>query len=268
MEDFFYRILLEISQEAYKKSVNDFKIKISPEIRQSFHARYFLNKRLIEVYNLYRDGQFIIAALIHEFAHHIAWTRHKDSKHDKLFYQILKELLSAAVRLGYLDYGKIKEVDDARDIRMMEKYFGPVTEIYNPEKNHHKDQSVIKVRNSFSIKDQLKERGYKYNSQEKAWQKEINNSDAESEKEYIESIADQAEIDIISFSDISLTVYYYIIISGKPYELTDNLKKLGYWYGGYYQKDKWVKKVEGRNLLDEQKKLTSIGLSFQIKTKL
>lgn len=268
MEKFFKKILCEIAEEAYGEPVANFRIKINPEERKGFHGRYWGDKKIIEIYNLYRETEYIIATTIHELAHHVTNTRYNELAHNKLFYKTLKELLSAAVRLGYLDYKKARKKQDSRDIEMMEKYFGCIVEEYDPCNNPHANQSIIKVRNSFSIKDQLKERGYTYNSQEKVWQKEIDNSEADEEKQYVESLAQKVKADIMPYDAIELKIFYYIIVGDGAFDKRNQLKELGYWFGGYFQKDKWVKKVEGKDLLDEKRKLISLGIKFRVKNNL
>ncbi|MGK9185738.1 hypothetical protein KXS12_26380 [Priestia filamentosa] len=47
---------------------------------------------------------------------------------------------------------------------------------------YKKDWYVVKLYQSFSIRDELKSQGYKYSSLEQAWTKEINEDKVEEEK--------------------------------------------------------------------------------------
>lgn len=269
MEKLLKSILYEIAEKTYNKKPKNFEVKIIPEERKTFHGQYWPDQKRIEIFNLSRPTEYVISTSIHELAHHIAYSEYGDISHNKLFYKTFKELLETSIKLGYVNYDSIRIKQDSLDIQQMEKYFGKITVKYDPSLDSNKDYSLFKIINSYDIKDELKKMKYFYNSTEKIWQKKIKNSDIESEKEKITKLNSNVKFQVTSFNNLDIKVFYYIIIVGDTYDCKDELKQLGYLFNGYNQKsNKWIKKIEAKEIDKESSELSKLNLKYKIKTNL
>lgn len=267
MEKLIKSVLYEIAEKTYNKKPRSFDVHIIPEERKSFHGQYWPDKKLIEVFNLSRPTEFVISTTIHELAHHIAYTEYSNLKHDKQFYKIFKELLETSVKLGYVNYDKVREKTDSLDIQQMEKYHGKITAKYDASMDSNKDYSLIKVFNSYEIKDELSKIGYFFNSTEKLHQKKVHNNSIEKEKGKLLKISENIKYEILPFNNFNIKVYYYVVVEGDTYNHKEELKNNGYIFNGYYQKNnKWIKKIEAKKIDDEALFLKSLNLSYIAKS--
>lgn len=266
MERRIKEILVDIAEKTYGEPPKPFKIEIYPEERKTFHGDYCPQTKTIRIFNLSRPIDHIVSTTIHELAHHIDYSKYGSSGHNKRFYGIFRELLKTSIELGYVDYNSVKNKKDSLDIQQMEKYYGELVAYYNEEKDENKNKYIIKVFKSFNIKNYLYNNGFKYNSIEKSWDKNVTSEEIEDIKQQILKEDPNVKIEIKKFNDMSMDVYYYILVSKNTYEHKEELSKNGYFWKGYNEKsNSWVKKIKTENLKKEKAFLSSLGLEYKIK---
>ncbi|MDU6333756.1 MAG: hypothetical protein E6584_21585 [Enterobacter hormaechei] len=244
--DYFY----EENREEYKK----FYIKIIPKEMKSIHGRYFFNNSLIEVFNLSRPYNHIITTILHEVAHHIDYCNRGKSDHSKTFYEEFYNLIIAALELNIISKNDIITETDSADKDRLEKYFGNIENWNIKEAEYKKGMKIIKVSNSYSIKEYLKNRNYKYSKLEQLWFKEIEVNNLEEEMNFLKEIIYEENIKVIDSRDLEIEAIYYIVVLNS-YNYRDILKESGYIYNGYgIKKKSWNKKIKA-NELDKEKDL-------------
>jgi len=256
------QILIDIATDAYGKTPDKFEIEIFAQERKTFHGQYNPNKKLIQIYNLSRPTEYVISTTIHELAHHIEFTTYGQTGHSKRFYRILKKLLETAVEKGYVKYNTIREKTDSVDLAQMEKYYGKIKATYDETKDKNKDYTMMKVKNSYEIKEELKARGFFYNKQERVWQKKILKTDYNAEKEKIEALGN-VEIIRMDFDNIQIDACYFIIITGNTYDIKDKLKQNGFFWNG----SSWVKKIQAKDMDKELHFIKKEKLNYKISEK-
>ncbi|MGK9185713.1 hypothetical protein KXS12_26240 [Priestia filamentosa] len=180
------------------------------------------------------------------------------TNHTKVFYEVFPQLLLTDVGRGLATAEDILTEDDSADKKRLEKHFGPVEEWEIPEQEYKKDQYVIRVYQSFSIKDKLKNRGYKYSSLEQAWTREINEDRVEEEKNTVAQWIDEKCIVIEQANTMKIESYYYLCVSN-CYDHRDYLKENGFRWNGYGMEKAWVKKIPTQSLQKEEAKLLHLA---------
>jgi hypothetical protein len=225
---------------------------------KSIHGRYYPHNRKIEVFNLSRPNGHTIATTLHEVAHHIDHCLRKKSDHSKAFYEIFHQLLITAIGMDIMTKQDILTERDSADKKWLEKHFGDIDEWNISPLDYKQDSYLIKVYQSFSIKDKLKKRGYKYSSLEQAWLKEMSVSEAEKEKEIVAQWIDEKNIKIEQANTIKIESYYYLCVSN-CYDHKAYLKENGFMWNGYGMKKAWVKKIPSQSLKSEEAKLLKLS---------
>lgn len=265
-----HRILTEIMNKTYPdKNIPSFWIEVNAKEMATFHGDYYPLKRKIRIFNLSRETTHIITTSIHELAHHVDCCLNGTSGHNKRFYGIYKELLETAIKMGIINYDVVRSVTDAADIRSLEKYYGQLTVTYNQDLDTNKDIRIIKVFNSFAIKDKLKNRGgYSWNSVEQAWCKEISLAELAEENLFLLSLTSEENIKIQSLHDLKIEAVYYIVVKG-GYEQRNILKQNDYKFNGYgYKGNVWVKKIKANDFQMEKNFLDAIrDIKYKVENK-
>lgn len=258
-----YKTLCDVVDQAYPlESYPDNKFKkffidIKVKEMKSIHGRYYPDKRKIEIFNLSRPNGHIIATTLHEVAHHIDCCIRKKSDHSKTFYEIFHQLLVTAIGMGVISKHDILTARDNTDKKWLEKYFGDIDEWDISTLDYKQNTCFIKVYQSFSIKDKLKNRGYKYSSLDQAWVKEISVSEAEEEKQVVSQWIEEKNIKIEQANTIKIESYYYLCVSN-CYDHKAYLKENGFMWNGYGMKKVWVKKIPSQSLKSEETKLLKL----------
>ncbi len=126
--------LLKLGEVAYPelKDFNTFVISLEEEESKTAHGDYTYATRSIRIYNsINKSREHLIATAIHEIAHHVEFLQTGTSGHSKNFYSIFHNLLCYMLVLNLLNFdydeAKAKNLLDANDLRMFEKYFGVPT---------------------------------------------------------------------------------------------------------------------------------------------
>ncbi|GAB6458761.1 hypothetical protein CON36_33015 [Bacillus cereus] len=249
-----HKILKTIVEKTYpNEKILSFFVEVHAKEMRSRHGDYNRRERKIRIFNLSQPTEYTVGTALHEVAHHVEYSLYGDTGHSKRFYQVFKELLETAVQMGVVDYQKLRTQQNASDIRALEKHFGPVTSTYNPEIDDKRNMYVIEVMNSYSIKDILKSRGYKFQAQKQCWSMEVEEQDIEQEKNLILQHLSPENLNIRKANDINIEAIYYVIVHNS-YSCKDQLKQNGYYFNGYNQKGNvWVKKIKSTELRQEEK---------------
>lgn len=113
------------------------------------------------------------------------------------------------------------DASDSGKIRNMIKDYEPVSVGYK------ENISIIRVHNCYDIKNELKERGYHYNSVEKAWETET--SDVVAEERYLKHLKADASYDV-SNNFMSFNRKSYICAGQGSYDIKDYLKDNGFFF--------------------------------------
>lgn len=255
IEKQIHDILLSLAKDTFPdKNIKEFYINIVGKEMNSIHGDYRPRTRTIRVVNLSRPISYIISTSIHELSHHVECCIYGDSGHSKRFYQIYKDLLEKAIKQGIITYENIL---GQWDIEKLEKNVGKI----NASLEHKKesDEMVVKVGNCYTIKEQLKDRGYGYNKVEQKWQKMVNVNLVEDEKSFLKEVIDMKNVEITGKYEITLNPIYYISVSN-CFDCKDTLKENGYRYKGYNKKGNcWVKKIKASDVDIEKKFLSKLS---------
>lgn len=265
-----YELMCDIVNKAYPPSdypdnrFTKFFIKIQTKELKTIHGRYFRNTREIEIFNMSRPNGHIVMTTLHEVAHHIDYEIRGSSDHSKTFYIVLKQLLVTAIGMGVLNQNDLLTKHDSADLERLIRHFGDINEWDIPFVLYKSEDFTIRVRQSYSIKDLLKARGYHYSKLHQAWEKTFT-AGLEDELIYLRGIIQEEHIEVSSSKELSFNTYYYICVF-ESFQHRERLKELGYIYNGYgIKKKSWNKKVLSKELKKEKIKLNDlVGIKVKV----
>lgn len=250
-------LLCDIVKYTYGQDCNEkylkFYVEISDKNSLSYHGKYNERNHKITICNTYRDDESILCTTVHELAHHIDCCNRGTSNHQKPFYAEYEKLLFTAMNMGIIHKKKFldttKDASDSNKIRKMMDNYIPHPIPYK------QNQSTVSVYNSFAIKNELSSRGYHFNGNTKAWEKETDTP--EQEKEWLEQFKD-IQIEISDATDLHFEGEIKLIAMGDTYSIKDELNAAGF----HYQNKKWIYKAKNENEVTEiKKKFPSITFS-------
>lgn len=265
-----YKLMCDIVNQAYSQEdypnnrFTKFYIEIKQKEMKTVHGRYFRDQRRIEIFNMSRPNGHIVKTTIHEVAHHIDYEMRGSSDHSIQFYEIMKHLLVTAIGMGVMTKNDLLTARDSADTKRLIGYFGDIHNwtilsiFYKPE------ESTIRVKQSYPIRNLLSARGYHYSSIHQAWEKTLA-ADLEKELTYLRSITQEENIEVSSSKELSFDSYYYICVFNS-YSHKEKLKELGYVYNGYgFKKKSWNKKVVSKELNKEKSMLSDFsGIDIKV----
>lgn len=236
-------ILLDVAKKAYPEVEHQkFYLKIINEQRKSKHGDWTEphdgKSAVIQVFNLTRGTHDIVKTSLHELGHNTEYSIYGSTGHSKRFYEIYKKLLETAIEMNVI---KLDEINSTRDIDLIRKHHGEI--VVTKQQQYKGNVKIIKVKNAFLIKDQLKQMGFGFNSIEKTWDIEIKNEDAASLQESLKLLTADDNIVITDFSDLSVDLQSYIVVGGETKGIKDNLKENGYYFHAENGICVWIKKV-------------------------
>ncbi|AVD54537.1 hypothetical protein BEH_24550 (plasmid) [Priestia filamentosa] len=268
-----YQTLCDVVKKAYpveqypNNAFTKFFVDIKVKEMKTIHGRYYPKTKKIEIFNLSRPNGHIIATSLHETAHHIDHCLRQKSDHTKAFYDVFYQLLVTAMGMGLVTKEDILTEDDSADKDRLEKHFGPIEEWDISIQDYKKNRHVVKVYQSFSIKDKLKNQGYKYSSLEQAWTREINEDEVEEEKNTVAQWIDEKCIVVEQANTMKIESYYYLCVSN-CYDHRDYLRENGFRWNGYGVKKAWVKKIPTQSLEKEEARLLHLtNIKVKVATK-
>lgn len=206
----------------------------------------------IRIFALSEEGyKEVLITTMHEVSHHIDHILRDRSGHDAAFYDVHKRLLFAAMDMGILlrsDVVDSKSRAQNRDklARMMQEY------VPHPVR-YKQDTAQVFVRNAFRHKEQLKARGYHWNSLDTSWVREVEKEKAEEEKAALLSMGIPVEsVQIVESGAVITRLRKLVRIYNFPYENRQVLKDLGYrWISAGKC---WEKQIVGEEIPEEDRK--------------
>lgn len=229
----------------------DFKLVITGKELKSKHGQYIFNERKIELFNLTRPPGAVLLTALHEVTHHIEFMDLGESGHKQTFYERFHPLILTSLSLGFIDTEDIVAVDkDTKDLENLEKYCGSMR-YWKYEVQETALVRTLHVTNSYSCKNLLNRRNYKWFPQLKAWEKDYSNEEqAKNEQALLLSLYPELKIEIMRPIDALLSFHYYLAVTG-GFDQKEAMRDAGYIWNGYGVKKAWVKKVPVTEYLNE-----------------
>lgn len=228
-----------------------FKLYISPEERTSRGGYYDINEKIIVLHNIRHGNLWLIASALHELAHRLQdcrWGCENVSPHGKEFYTEYQKLFYTALNMNLMD---VSYYDGGFGYKAEKKKIYKWIEEYEPEPIDYKPNfpPIIRVYNSFSIKDDLKALRYSWNSIEMYWEKETESvpEDTNVLKNMNIMYADEEDSSIkkpyftVKSSDLTIKPIVYIEAIGDTYKYRELLKEYGFVFRE--KGKKWIRKV-------------------------
>ena len=201
-----------------------FYVEIVDKVLKSKHGDYDYRNHRIRVFNLYRPDALITATTIHELAHHIDTMNRGHSDHSSYFYDEFEKLLFAAIDMEILSIEQIMEAN--RDATYYNKICN-IIKHYEPKISDYQNSKKFIVSNCYEIKNEIKNRGYKFNAINKTWEKNVPKEEIEEEQTFLNGL--NAEYVIKNKGFIGFDKTNNVIIAGKgSYENKEALKSLGF----------------------------------------
>ena len=248
------RILADIIDVAYndesgymREKYKDFNLRIENYNLSSKHGTYNPREHSIVVNNMYRGTGSVIKTCLHELAHHIDFTQNGRTGHQKPFYLAYRRLIYASLDMSLTkksDFDTVDSSDSNKVWKMVEEYT-PRKVYYVPP-----EERIIKVRNCYAKKDELKSRGFRWNSIEQVWERKSEDEEADI------NLMKELELSDYTITQASLRVeaITYLVASGKTYDVKDILKEKGFFYKK--EEKSWVKKIPSDQFDGEYASLT------------
>lgn len=250
MDDIIEHAYADLPEEK-RKQLKWYKIYILPNEKARSSGRYFYKENKIEVYNPRLGSDHMAKCCIHELAHRMSYCIHGSSEgtgHGKNFYAEYRKLIYAALDMNILGeetFNNDQWSSDQNKVRKIISEYEP-----NPVDYIMDFPPVIKVYNSYSIKDALRGRGYAWNSIEMLWEKET--EDTENEIAFLESMGaveqtleneNQREKPtfVVDENSMLMSPVAYIEAKGNTYDAREALKAHGFFFVS--KGKKWVCKV-------------------------
>lgn len=264
------KILNDIIDVAYAEETpgargryKHFKIYIETNNRKSRHGEYRLEDSSIHVFNAYRDARMIAITCIHELAHHIDRMKHGTTGHQKPFYDEYTKLLYAALNMRILTPDEDKDLyRDSSDGQKVRKIINAWVPAYVDYKGL--DNRVVKVRNGYNQRDALKARGYRWNSVEQVWEKEISQEEEAEEQDFLQGLELEADLDK---AGLMVTAMVSLYATGETYEVRSLLHQHGFRFNK--EKKQWSKKVKSTEVKKEAETMNAmpefLNVSFTYK---
>lgn len=148
-----------------------FKLKFDKRELRTKLGDYDRRTHQIRIFNCHKSENVnTVLTLLHEASHHIDWVIRGTTNHDKHFYYVHKQLLYSAFDLNKITK---EEVLDMERVSMSDKKIRKMAYEYTPKGKHEKVEKNglvdFAVFNCYSVKDTLKENGFRWNATLKAW---------------------------------------------------------------------------------------------------
>jgi hypothetical protein len=195
----------------------------------------------IKVFNHSRKTNNIVKTCVHELAHNVEYSLFSTTGHKKSFYKIYKKLLETSIRMGIIVNDDLEHI---RDIRILIKHHGPIEEEFAPEEEYKPDTYIIKINNSYILKETWSRRGYKYVPIEQSWCRELSSDEVIEEFTFVSKIVAKENLKCFKSRDFEVESKGYIL-AYNSYNFKDVLYGRGYIFKGYgHEKgNPWVKKI-------------------------
>jgi len=252
LEDIIYHAYYgKVPEETYKR-LTMFRVEIDNKVVKSFNGKYSPAERRIILNNLFRNQVNLVKTSIHELAHHGDHILNFQCGHSKSFYNVYEVLLHTALNMGFLTVADVADmVRDSRDYhkvqRMLERYVPSPIE-------YKKEEKRFVVRNCFTVKDILKENGFRYNSLSYTWEKVVPISEVDELTELLSSI--DCSFEVQDGNTVTIEAQGILIAGEGSYDHRKELKAFGFRWNT--EKKRWQKKIEMRNYKEEIENLSEL----------
>ena len=267
-----------IIEQTYKKdgynAINkyaNFNLVLKERILTSRLGCYIPSLTTIELSSVNRiDFNNLYLTLLHELAHHIEYCKFKSTSHSANFYEIYADLLYTTIDCHFFTLDELITLNKGRLTREKTKVINILNAYIPKDKKDIKKsisldfitdynktlkpiKEVIKIKCSSEQGKIFKSLGYKWDKEEKTWQKSFYYlSDFNSSKALLEDYG-------FVYCDFNGYKYYcneiQIKIEGDTYKHKDTLKELGYKYNSKY----WYKQISCKSIKTEYKKIRHIS---------
>lgn len=242
--------------EKYKKFSIEYNNKLS-----NTNASYSWKKHKITIRNLYRDETQLKFDSIRCLAHHIDFRNRGVVNSQWEFYAEYERLMRAVLELGLLS---IVKVYDTCNLEEKEQKVWFKLEMEGVATGNYKaDKLLVKVKNAYAIREELKYAGYKFSSLDSSWEKEINIDASGDEIEWLSTLTSLNNITTHTLDSVLTDPYIWIYVY-ESFEQKRQLKAAGYVYDG--KEKAWKKKFPANEVELEINDLSKIGL-LTIRTK-
>lgn len=258
LEDIVDVAFAEVPEEK-RQRYKWFKLRFMPKELKKSNGKYNQSTHVIEVNNASRGVTQLAKTCLHEVSHHIDWCNRRESGHGKPFYAIYEKLIYAALDM------KILKPEDLIDEHSSDNQkVAAIVARYVPKKIKYiqKDEMLLRVMNAFSIKEDLKERGYRWNNMEQVWELSVSEEEVKEEEAFLVEIGvvdeepENTQTPWYTLTDNNLYIDAYVLIeaSGNTYERREALKACGFTYNTG-KKSAWTMKVKASRLKEKMKAL-------------
>ncbi len=230
------KMLDDLVDYAYKddaklRAYHAFYIEVSDADRKSKHGHYEFQNRKIVLFNTYRNETKLVITSIHELAHHVTHMQGNFKVHGREFYANFELLLHGALDMNLFSKQEwmdmISEIgrdaiDENKISRMLDKY--------EPKSSGYKaDKRKIVVYDSYSIKEELKEKGFSFNKISKAWEIETDLATAEELKVFLDG--KEAKYNVVDAARVLVkneeaNKPSYLVSVTNSYNIRERLKKM------------------------------------------
>lgn len=172
-------ILNDLAEHAYRddprlQNYKRFYVEYLKKQLKSKNGDYRCDTHHIRVFTEGRSDVQIMKTSIHELSHHIDYMQRGETNHDRYFYAVYRRLLYTALDMKIFNkneyMGCLRDSTDDMKVRKMLQEYRP------KDSGYKKGMKRVVVSHAFEIKDILKSRGFMYNSFNKTWEKEIEES--------------------------------------------------------------------------------------------
>lgn len=260
--------------ESIKKKFKWYKLYILPKESDTSNGRYIVNEHTIEIYNARLGGKSMAKCCLHELSHHIDWCINGVTGHKEPFYEVYAKLIYAALDMDILKEDAFNDQwsKDFEKVKEIVKNYSP-----HPIEYINNNTVFIRVHNSYSIKNQLKENGYRWNGIETVWEKETDDETTEEDMleklgavfvSFENSTPPRSAWYTIEENNMVLDPIVYIEARDwgrRTYDARDELKKQGFFFSG--DQKKWLLKIksdEFEKKIDELKNNPALaGIEFK-----
>ncbi|MDH6367403.1 MULTISPECIES: hypothetical protein [unclassified Breznakia] len=223
---------LELSNQFYKSKGGDYNT-VAKRIR------------VFDVAN--RTTSNLIGVGLHELAHHIDAVQNGATGHGKPFYEIYAQLIFGSIDMRIISMDEWQELVNKKQYSDSSK----VKKILNNYTNEgsYVSEEIVKicVYNSYAIKDLLKARKYIFNKLDYSWRKVIPFKELQFEKEYLSTIIDEKNVDVVEGNKIHARLQDTIVVTGDTFQCKDLLKAEGFKVSKEGNNWVWKKPSENRN---------------------
>lgn len=254
----FYAYHGKVPEEKYQQLIR-FRVEIDNTVLRSLNGQYLPSERRIRLANLYRNHINLVKTAIHELAHHGDHILNYKGGHGTSFYAVYEILLHTALDMGVLTVEDMTDmVHDSRDHNKVKK----ILSRYVPHPiDYKKDEKRFVVRNCFSVKEELKANGFRYNSLACTWEKTVLASEEAQTSEFL--TAHGCDFEVQDGSSVAIEVKGTLVAHEGSYEHREELKAAGFRWNA--EKKRWQKKIDMSSYQEEVSNLAPVMKNVVIK---